>query len=581
MTIKQAIVAARTLAMVSGVAALGAVGSVAAATSIRWINEDVATGTFSVTNQVSTITTTTPFLCGSLGTPGNTFANKINAVFPGANAGQGSFLFGALNAGAQVPVPGLGAWTFSPTSGMVIASSDPTLVCYALDANGVRKMTADLFLDNFEQPSPDASIAIRVAQLPNAGNFYSYKYFIDVTIPAVSVTKTSTFRLRDGYDSSVFNGNAYFCDVPVGVTDCPGATTSGNVDVPIPLPANNAYSRRFIVHRQIPNTGSLPGGKPLVLAALFGPGGIETRLDNNVAQGYNQISDLAPTVSTSGTDLSGIAEGQSKLGVSFTVSDDTAEQAGQLLGANVSISYNGTVVSGPADCTSISGSAPKPAPVTRTCTFDVVSPSANFATDGATAGTYAPGVSASVSITATDRLGQSSQVSVLPLHVASGDNDAPTATLSAVAVPDDNNNGMPTLSCSLATITGETPDPGCTGIFGTFLAGIAAAPSDAVDELATQTAAVALGSNNNGHPGYKFLSGCTLDSGSANIFAPNGQPSFLGAGSGSYDLGYWINGINTGSATCAISVTDAAAGGFPAGQSAQTTTKSFRIVVTN
>ena len=46
----------------------------------------------------------------------------------------------------------------------------------------------------------------------------------------------------------------------------------------------------------------------------------------------------------------------------------------------------------------------------------------------------------------------------------------------------------------------------------------------------------------------------------------NGQLSFLGAGAAAAgDLGYWINGINTGSATCAISVTDAAAGGFPAG----------------
>ena len=127
--------------MVSGVAALGAVGSVAAATSIRWINEDVATGTFSVTNQVSTITTTTPFLCGSLGTPGNTFANKINAVFPGANAGQGSFLFGALNAGAQVPVPGLGAWTFSPTSGSGATQAGGPGIARRIDFNSESRST--------------------------------------------------------------------------------------------------------------------------------------------------------------------------------------------------------------------------------------------------------------------------------------------------------------------------------------------------------------------------------------------------------------------------------------------------------
>lgn len=563
-----------TLVGMAGLVGFSLSGAAFATALITFADEDLAVGSFNVTNQVTTFALSQPFLCGSTGTPATNAANKIDVTFPGANPGQGNFLFGALSSSAQVPQPGLGAWTFSPASGLVIGTSDPTLVCYSLDATGARKMTPDLFLDTFETPDPDASVRISVAQLPTAANFYSYQYFIDVAIPVVSTTQATSFRLRDGYDSSVFTPNTYYCDVPAGTTSCPGATTSGNVDVAIPVPANTAYRRRFIVQRQIPNTATLPSsGAPLVLSALFGPPGLERRLDNNVAQGFAAISDMAPVVNTSATDLSGISEGQSKLGVSFTVTDDTSEQPGQLLGATVSIDFNGTTVSGPADCTTVSGSAPMSAPVTRTCTFDVVTPSANFATDGATAGTFANGVSASVNIVATDRLGQASAPASLPLHVASADNDAPVFTLFATAVPDPQNNNMPTITCSLA----DTLTQPCLGSFSdSFVTGVAPGPADAADELASQRAIMVL--NSSGMQGGNTY--CSLDANSAQIFGLNGGPKLArdSVVNANFNLTYALSG-SVGSAKCTVVMIDGDT--FPAGQSAKVTQKDFRIVVTN
>ena len=288
----------------------------------------------------------------------------------------------------------------------------------------------------------------------------------------------------------------------------------------------------------------------------------EARLDNNVAAGFGAVSDADPVVNTAGTSFAGFSEGGTLNGVSFAMSDDTAETAGNLLSASVIATFNGNAVPVSVNCGS---TAPISPPVQRTCTFNVVSPSSNFATGG--------GVTASVQITITDPHGQHVSTT-LPLTIASADNDAPVFTLSSTALPDAGNGNMPTLFCSLSDFAGK----GCTGSLTQFIAGLAPAPADAVDEIANQTANFVPDTST----GRSGNIACTLDAGSAQIFTANGAPQLSPIGpTTKLDLTYILNTVNAGSATCSIVMTDAASGGFPGGQVAQTVTQPFRIVVTN
>ena len=535
-----------------------------AATSIIFGDEDAATGTFQVTNQTSTFTLLAPFLCADVGTPLTHAANKINPVFAGVTPGSGNFQFGGVTAGQQSPVGGLGSWNYSPSTGLSIVQSDPALVCYSLSASGTRKATPGLFVDDFELPQFDANITVRTVQLPNSDNSFVYRYYVDVNIPVLSPTVQVPVVIRDGYDSSVFGapvsgGGSYFCAVSIGATSC-GANpiTYNNVDVSQMLAANQQLHQRYIVSRQLKaGVTSLPvTSKPLVLGAVFLPTDLDTKLDNNVSAGFTGLSDFLPTITTTGTNLSGLVEGSVLTNVSVAISDDTTESVGNLLNATVSIDFDGNVQQ--AANVNCGSTSPQAGPgASRTCTFDVVPPDANFATDTAP-GTYASGVTASVIITAVDARGQSVTTS-LPLHVASSDNDAPVFDLSPLAQVNEI-SGYPTLSCSIAS----SNSPACLGVIADFVTGMKAAPAGAVDELGAQGAFVA------------YLDGFHLACTDPTIFGLNGQPKYVFS-SGHVDLDYNLTGA-IGSALCYVTVADY--GTYPSGQTQKDNSKVFQIVVT-
>ena len=564
--IKQSRVIKNSSLVAASIAAMTWMTCGIAATNIVFGDEDPAIGTFQVSNQTSTFTLTAPFLCADVGTPVVHASNKINPVFPGAN-GAGNFQFGKVTGGLQAPVGGLGSWNFSPSSGLNIVDSDPALVCYSLNASGVRRASIDLFADTFDVPQGDANVTIRTVQLPNSDNSFVYRYYVDVNIPVLSNSVSVPFVIRDGYDASVFSApgsSTYYCAVNIGVTSCGGQSlVQNNIDVgatslpAVNLPPNTEFHQRFIVSRQLAaGLQTLPvTSKPLVLAAVFLPNDLDTKLDNNIAAGYTALSDFLPTITTTGTNLSGLVEGGVLTNVSVALSDDTNESVGQLLHADVAIDFNGDVEPAVANCGSTSPQAGPGA--SRTCTFDVVPPSANFATD-TTPGTYANGVHANVIITATDARGQTS-VTTLPLHVASSDNDAPVFDVTAAA-PVSQTSGYPTFTCSLAASSSVA----CVGVIADLVTGVKPGPADAVDELAAQS--TFFGYNGAGNLGCNDFS----------IFALNGQPHYVFS-SGHVDLDYSLKGT-LGTARCNITVADT--GTYAPGQSINLTTKVFEIVVT-
>ena len=109
------------------------------------------------------------------------------------------------------------------------------------------------------------------------------------------------------------------------------------------------------------------------------------------------LSDLDPVITA--PSIPNMAEGTGATGLSFVLTDDTSENGLPPLSATVSVNFNGNVVQTNASC--LVGT-PQGGEVTRrNCTFDIPVFDQHFATD-AVAGTYAPNVSASVTIVATD-----------------------------------------------------------------------------------------------------------------------------------------------------------------------------------
>jgi hypothetical protein len=566
--IKQSRIIKNSSLVVAGIAAMTWMTCGLAATNIVFGDEDPAIGTFQVSNQTSTFTLNAPFLCADVGIPLTHASNKINPVFAGATVSGGNFQFGKVTAGLQAPVGGLGSWNFSPSSGLNIVQSDPALVCYSLSASGVRKATVGLFSDAFDLPQGDANIAVRTVQLPNSDNSFVYRYYVDVNIPVLSSAVSVPFVVRDGYDSSVFGqpgSSTFYCAVNIGVVSCNGQTLiQNNIDIgasslpAVNLPPNTEFHQRFIVSRQLkPGVTSLPvTSKPLVLAAVFLPTELDTKLDNNIAAGFTGLSDFLPTITTTGTNLNGLVEGSVLTNVSVALSDDSNESVGQLLHANVAVDFNGVVQpAANVDCGSLSPQAGPGA--SRTCTFDVVPPDANFATD-TTPGTYAAGVHASVIITATDSHGQAS-VTTLPLHVASSDNDAPVFDITAAA-PVDVSSGDATLTCSL-TAQSSTP---CVGVIADVVSGVKPGPSSAVDELAAQQTY------------FGYIGNGSLACTDINLFALNGRPRYVFSGS-HIDLDYSLKGT-VGATRCNITVADN--GTLPPNQAQAVTNKYLWIVVT-
>lgn len=532
--------------------------------SMRVADEDAITANaLKYTGTLIDVSLATPLLCGNTETPVATTI-QFKPSF-------GTFLFGTYDAGGNLTqvYRGVASFKFQADS---LLDTDGTLVCYALSTQGVRKATRGIFIDGFDLPTYDSTIKLSVAQLPTANNSYIYKYYIDVNIPKVGAI--SRFQLRDGFESAYFNPNAVnWCEAAAGATSCPGLTNSGHVMKDITLSAGQSYAKRFIVWRALKDGLTMVPNNhdhPAVLAALFSPDSIEeVRLDNNVSVGYGELSDLSPTIDTSGTSLVGLTEGGNLQGVSFSIVDDTSENVG-LLGATVELDFHGVKVAAPTNC--VANAPPPEMLAKRTCTFDITTPNADFATDGIVAGTFAPGVSASVKITAQDGHGQTTTTS-LPLHVTSGDNDAPVFDFNAAVAPVDGETLLPTLTCSLSSPS----EVACIGVLAAFVHDVAPAPPGAVDELGYQGSALNLAAVANGGN-----ISCVLDQGSLQIFALNKSPKLSSSdGNHNYLLDYSLS-ANPGAATCSVTARDGSnypGNTFPDAQTLKTTTKQFRIVV--
>ncbi|MBL8296882.1 MAG: hypothetical protein JNN30_00925 [Rhodanobacteraceae bacterium] len=537
-------------------------------------NEDIAP--FSVmqisktpneNSSTTTVRVKRPTLCGKVtasAAPAG-FTNRINPVFAGFY-GSADFKFGSLSGGAQSPVQGIGYWNFRP-DGLTIHSDAETL-CYVLDAGGVRKLSAGLFTDSFDTSAPDATVTTSVVALPSFGNAY-YTYYIDVRIPAQF--SGMNYRVRDGFDSTVFAaGTSRHCPAqPIGATQCDVASMIyDNLDAPLVVPPGGV-NQRYIVQRPLLASVQMPSdtSAAVTYAALFLADGAENTLGNNVSAGRGVLSDLAPTIIAQTTMVPHLAEGTGATNLSFVLTDDSVESGQSLLNASVTLDFNGNLV--PAtnlSCAQLE--TPQPGEVVRrTCRFDIPVFNADFATDPnpAAPGTYAPGVYASVLITATDPRGQQSTKSV-PFHVVSGDNDTPSFLITPLVVEDPDK--VSTLVCSLSA---GLPFPAqCLGSIPNFMTGLKGGSTYAYDENATQLPFFAgVGSDNK-------LS-CT--SSSPSIFAtqfPGGLQSPKAVISGtSVNLDYILSAqLGTADCTIYLGAFDPSAA-FPYSQ----TVRAFRIRV--
>ena len=514
------------------------------------------------------VRTQVPVLCGSaVATSAPTNKNGINPQFAGYYPGS-NFKFGALNASAQqTAVDGIGFWNYRP-NGLVV-QAEATTHCYVLDAHGVRKASAGLFSDTFDgNPAIDPSITTSVATLPSFSSPY-YTYYVDVRIPAQLAG--APYRVRDGFDSSVFaygSAAARYCEVAIGVTQC-SVLPEGNVDVQRTVPAGGV-SQRYIVQRLLNSGVALPAdtGVPLTMAALYVADGSDDNLANNVSVGYSQLSDLAPTIIAATNLVPNLAEGTGATNLSFVLTDDTVESGSQLLGATVTIDFNGTLV--PATnvgCSQIetpqSGEA-----VRRTCRFDIPSFDPDFATDAdpAAAGTYAPGVHAAVLITATDSRGQQSTKAV-PFHVVSGDNDPPSFTLSTLVEEYAPNGKTPTLLCKLSA---QQLSSQCAGVIADFVNQLRPGPARAADENATQGVFLGVADASN----RLSCSGTSIFS--SNLSDGLQSPRYIYNGS-HIDLDYRLSGT-LGTAECNVAAGDY---NFPSTQAYNFRFQTFRITVIN
>lgn len=524
------------------------------------------------TSQTTTLRTRLPVLCGSAtsGSSGANFVNQINPTFPGFYQ-NGDFKFGTISGGEQAPVPGIGYWNYSG-NGLTVQSDGKTS-CYVLSANGERKDSTGLFSDTFEPGGQfDASVSLSVASLPTFSTPY-YTYYIDVRIPADLAT--SEYRVRDGFDSSVFafgGPSARHCKVAIGVTTC-GSMTSDNVDDPSTVPSGGVQ-QRYIVQRLLQHDVLLPPdvNVPVVFAALYFVDGADTNLANNVAAGRGTLSDLAPVITAASDMVPTFAEGTAPTNLSFVISDDTSETGLPQLDATVTIDFNGNLR--PASHVSCAQVQPpqQGEGARRTCTFDIPVFDADFATDFSTPGTYATGVHAAVRITATDSRGQTSTATV-PFHVASSENDAPTFDLSPLAVPDGSVNKIPTLTCSLSAPLPLTAS--CLGIVPDFVTNLLPGPALAADEIATQ--GVFLGTL----AGNKLsCTGTSPSIFSSNLVDGLHSPRYIFNGT-HIDLDYSLKSREenvTGSADCSVAAGDY---NFPSAQVYRDTSRVFRIVVVN
>ncbi|MGH8042399.1 MAG: hypothetical protein ACREPN_10185, partial [Rudaea sp.] len=427
-------------------------------------------------NPLASLVTATPLLCANTAAATGSSPTGILPVYYSANGSVGTspspFVFGAASGSPATSAVAYGATNLIYNGSQVQFGGDPldALVCYGLDANGVRRVTRDLFADGFEVPGTDgllgnSTVALSVLRVPGVNGYMGneYDYYIDAFVPDMTGCGAldCNFVLVEGYDTSLFTTGGQWCkDDGSNATNpggCIGAWTAGDINIAtstgtLKLVAGHNY---FAVRRYTLSSNSLPSA-PAVIAALFSPLDLqENKLDDNVATGNNTLADLAPEVVTDSTytaftaSLDMLAENTDSGSLLFDISDaDTPEPlGGPYLSATVTLNLPGGLqVPVTANCTPNSG----PGVANRQCAIDiplnistfwdgfVPAPYQgqfdDFATD-TTNGTYANGVSASAQIVVTDSLGKASAPISLPVHVNSSKNDASVVTFDSNQLP--------------------------------------------------------------------------------------------------------------------------------------------------
>lgn len=460
------------------------------------------------------------------------------------------FEFGAVNTGGM-PIVLNDVRSFRYGVGSVASvevnktAAPGTLGCFVTNSAGNRANWFNgLFVQGFDTPpvadctsaSTDSCAAVRVASLStDVFNRVVYIYYIDYHLPAGA----ANYTLRDGYNTLKFGVTTSWCStLNQASTACSGTpAASRTVDAALTGSAAAPTNGRIRVVRSglagitIPNLQATAG--PLVLAALFPEAparSLERNLGDNVSAGTATISDMAPVFN----QLPGQFTADKTTGMastSFTISDDTIETTGMLLRATATVRF-GTLGTFPAtvDCGTTTPMAGAP---TRTCNVSFVPPVgfANFATTPPR-----EGVTADITLTATDSLNQSTITAPIKLVVTSTSNSTPVYTATPIPVGV-GVNAVSTLSCSL-----QLPGSACNGATN-FLTGVAPGPIDAQDELATQTASILTAAGPQGGNiacvGENGADPATFFTGQ--IGSGNGPRILPGAKSGSYNLSYGLN----------------------------------------
>lgn len=450
------------------------------------------------------------------------------------------------------------------------AAAPGTLGCFVTNAAGTRASWYNgLFVDGFD-PAPSASCtststdscaAVHVASVATDGfGRVIYTYFVDYHLPA----GVASYTLRDGYSTTKFSNETNWCATAnQASTTCSGPlSTTRTIDVNL-VGGGSATNGRIKVTRR----GAVGVGIPamtgtLVIAALFPEAparSLEDRLGDNVSVGTGVISDQAPVFnllppSLSANKTTGLAS------VNFTISDDSTEVAGSLLRATANVRF-GTLGSFPA-AVNCGSSTPQAGQPSRTCSLSFVPPAGytNFAT------ATAAGVTADITLTATDTLNQSTQTAALPLTVVSTSNSIPTYLANPAPV-DVGGVLTATLICNvsdlLASGSASCGLKGGPATYAGFLSRVRPGAVDSQDETALQEAFAVVGASN------------VLACDNTSIFNISGPPRL----SPTYQLTYTPNG-NPGVALCDVIVSDRMiSGSFPAGQAAQTTQFKLKIEV--
>lgn len=572
---------------------------------------------------VATMVTANPLLCGNTVAPtAGTSAIGVNPVYYSANGlanpvTNGNsvlfnpFVFGASSNQPTVSAIAYGATNLNYDGSQVQFGGDPldALVCYGLDANGVHKVTRDLFADGFEVPGTDgllgnSTVTLSVLRVPGVGNSGNeYDYYIDAFLPDLSGCGSldCNFVLMEGYDTSLFDTSGRWCkdngSNSASPGNCSGTWVAGDINLQTAngttkLVAGHNY---FAVKRYTLSSNALPSA-PVAITALFSPLDLhENKLDDNVATGNNTLANVAPSVTTDSAFTAGAASLQENTDsgtFTFSISDsDSPESGSNLLHATVMLKLpDGIVVPVTPDCTTlIPNNPPMPLPVNRTCTFALpfhTQPGFwdgsvatqyqgqfnNVATD-TTNGTYASGVSASIQIVATDAQGKNSAAVSTPVHIFSTFNNPPTATIDASQLPsapdpNDNNTDYPTYSCSInaGDCGGNNPFPHTQHLPAVAVA--VPGPVAAFDELASQTTVA------------NDLQ-CAADGAATQVAFVNAPAITSGSTANQFDIAFqFANPPVQGSSLCTITIADDMAT-FPNGEAAKNVNPAlvFRIVV--